>query len=364
MGRIKNIMALSLDKLHQLLSEKRYVPLTHFTYHGLCRYIEVVSTDNAEQFLLTISSRYEMTCSHGHSLKAIPVDSSGLIPEKYARLPSNFEISNLYEEIGISHGGDGSKDIENRLMEGYKKTIQIDNSTDGNRDAMKENFNQLKRIQQCMNNLEYRAAIFHKVWLSVLNYDNDIECYIVKDYHPDSMKKFLVTVDLERFIQNSGTIPTDIEQINQGITKIMDRNTATHTTQFYTILRGSPVLSEILEKINAKRRKYSEMVGSFRSLLEFSKVKERELIARLGTINPVKEGSIYSDMDKARQRSALERDIQGVIKSRDEIMQNILRIKQRERSLVLNVDRILFDNIVMLSTVNRNLNVLASLSCL
>jgi hypothetical protein len=353
-------MALSLEKLHGMLHDKGFLPVAHFQYHGLCRYIEIVCKENAECFLLTVSSRFEMASDdNAYKLKSIPVDSSGLIPEKYARLPSNFEISNLYEDINLSKK-QSQDTIEKQLLEGYKKTIQLDNTVDGNIDALKENFNQLKRLEQCVNNLEYRISIFHKVWLSVLNKESEVECYMVKDYAPSGVRKFLVTIDLESFLKNMATVPQDIEQINLGVAKVLDKNMNANTGQFYSSVRNCPVLTTVLQKVQKKRKGYADMIEQFRSVLEFTKRKEKELMNRLS--NGIgKDGTIYSDMDNARNRTNMEKELQKLVKSREDVIGSIIKIRQRDRSLVLIIDRILFDNVVMLSTVNRNLAILNAL---
>jgi hypothetical protein len=358
-------MSLSLEKLHRLLLEKKFVPINHFFYHGLCRYIEIVSSEHAEHFLLTISSRFEISLKEGdtgYRLKNVPIDSSGRISEKYAQLPDNVEMSKLYDEIDLVkvESIDGS-DIESKLLDGYRKNIPL-NSVDGNINSLKDNFQQLKRIGNCVTNLNYRAAIFNKVWLSVLNRDDDIECYIIKDYTPETVKKFIITVDLESFLQNFATVASDVEQINQGISRILDKNISTHTGHFYNTLQNSPALINIVQHVQNKRNRYNTMLINFIALMEGSKSKEKDLVSQLDNIMLSKrEGNIYSDMDKARLKGNIDRELDKVTKAREEILGNIMKIKERDRNLVLTVDKILFENVVMLSTINNNLLTLSNL---
>lgn len=359
-------MSLSLDKLHKLLLEKGFMPVNHFYYNGCCRYIELVSSEYAEHFLLTISSKYDLKLREGdtgYKMKLVPIDDSGRIPEKYAKLPDNIEMSNMYNEIDLIKNQDAQDefDIESRLIDGYKKNITL-NTSDNNINELKDIFNQLKRISHCLSNLPYRCSIFHKVWVSTLDAEYDIECFYIKNYKPESNRKFVITISLENFLQSSSNIASDVDQINQGMSRILDKNIASHTGHLYSALQSIPVLGDIIPRIQSKKATYSNMLANFLVLLDASKKKEKELKIQLESIMLAKaEGNIYTDMDKARIRSNIERELEKLRLSRDEILGNIMRLKERERNITLMVDKILFENVVMLGTVNYNLKLLHSM---
>ena len=359
-------MSLSLDKLHRLLIEKGFAPVTHFYYQDLCRYIEVVSSESAEHFLLTISSRYDIAAKDGdtgYTIKYLEVDSNGRIPEKYASLPDNIEMSQMYDEIDLSQELGQDDDIESKLLDGYKKNIPLKDSVDGNITDLRDIFNQLKRIGNCFSGLQYRAAIFHKVWLSVLTSDNEIECYYIKNYTPDTARKFLITIDLENFLQNFAKVASDVEQINQGISRILDKNINNHAKHLYATMQNIPTLATIIQKVQTKRNNYAALLANFSALLETSKIKEKDLKSQIDSIMLTKgDGrNIYGDMDRARLKAGIDREIEKVSKAREEILGSIMRIKARDRNLVLVADKILFENTVMLNTVNKNLYFLNNL---
>lgn len=362
-------MSLSLDKLHRLLIEKGFAPVTHFYYQDLCRYIEIVSSESAEHFLLTISSRYDIGAKdseNGYTIKYLEVDSNGRIPEKYATLPDNIEMSQMYDEIDLarSQGVDESEDIESKLLDGYKRNIPLSNSSDGNISDLKDIFNQLKRISNCFSGLQYRAAIFHKVWLSVLTSDNEIECYYIKNYSPSETRKFLITIDLENFLQNYAKVASDVDQINQGISRILDKNISSHTRHLYAAMQNIPTLASIIQKVQVKRNNYASLLAEFSNLLEIGKIKEKELKAQLDSIMLARNGdgrNIYGDMDRARLKSGIDREMEKVVRARTEVLDSIMKIKTRDRNLVLVADKILFENVVMLNSVNKNLHFLNNL---
>lgn len=361
-------MSLSLDKLHRLLLEKGFSPVSHFYYKGLCRYIEIVSSEYAEHFLLTISSRYDVGMREGdtgYNIKYLDVDGSGRIPEKYASLPDNIEMSQMYDEIDLVRSDipNDEKDLESKLLEGYKKSIHLADSVDGNIADLRDIFNQLKRIGNCVSGLQYRAAIFYKVWLSVLSQDSEIECYFIKNYTPDTGRKFIITIDLESFLQNFSKVASDVEQINQGISRILNKNISTHTAQLYAAMQNVPALAMIVQKVQSKRSRYASILANFNALLESTKIRERDLKSQIESIMMTKgDGrNIYGDMDRARLKGNLDREVEKIVHTREEIIGNIMKVKTRDRTLFLVTDKILFENVVMLNTVNKNLVLLSNL---
>lgn len=357
-------MSLSLEKLHRILLEKGFAPHNHFHYHGSCRYIEIVSSEYAEHFLLTIPSQYDISCDTGFKLKNIPIDNTGRIPEKYAKIPDNIEISKLYDEIDLVRNNslENVDDIESRLLEGYRKNIPLHTSVDGITNALKDNFNQLKRLGNCVSNLQYRVAIFDKIWLVLLNRRDEVECYYIKDYTPETNKRFIITIDLESFLQNFSTVTSDIEQINDGISRILDKNISTHAGQLFAITQNIPALPEIIQLVQAKRGRYIGLLANLSTLLETTRNREKDLKSQIESLALSKnEGNIYCDMDKARVKATIERDLSKILSTRQEILGNILKIKEKERNLVLLTDKILFDNVVMLNTINQNLETLHNL---
>lgn len=357
-------MSLSLEKLHRILFEKGLLPGVHFHHHDNIKFIEVFSANKAETFLLTIPSRYDFKTSSrvdSFSLKQVPMDSFGRVPEKYAKLPDNIEMSSLYDEIELSQKEiTEDEKLEDKLMEGYKKTIPLANSSESNMNSLRDIFNQLKRISHCVSNLKYRVCIFHKIWLVILNNSYDVDCYYLKGYQPKTARKFLVTIDLENFLQLMASVPSDVEQINAGISRIIDKNGQNHISRFVSTVNSTPVVNSLLSRIEEKRATYTRILTEFSSVLETLNSRENDISSNLDSLSS-QGGNVYNDMDRVNLKGNIERELDKVRRAKKECLDSIAKIKERERNLVLAIDKILFENLVMLDTINQNIKLLYQL---
>ena len=97
-------MTLSLNKLENLLHANGFLPKKFFVIDNLIIYIEVLSINNADSFMLYIPSKYDIQIGQKdnvYNIKNIQVDEYGNIPIDYAGDPDNIELEKAYDEIDL-----------------------------------------------------------------------------------------------------------------------------------------------------------------------------------------------------------------------------------------------------------------------
>ena len=71
---------------------------------------------------------------------------------------------------------------------------------------------------------------------------------------------------------------------------------------------------------------------------------------------------MYSDIEYSHEKKRIEDELAQIRRVKGEIMENIIRVKERLENTCLTVDKILFDNIVMLDTIFGNFDQLGELA--
>ena len=175
-------MALSFNKLEKLLTRKGLIPKKFFIMHGFIVYIEVLSIENADSFMLYIPSKYEIAIGLGDDVfkvKYIDVTEDGHIPGDYAGEPDNFDLDKEYDcdDIDLSPGLRSKGNLADHLEEKYNHPVSLkDNNKSDDIKQLREVFRQLRRLKFCTQSLKYKIAINFNNYLCCIRRDDTYEC--------------------------------------------------------------------------------------------------------------------------------------------------------------------------------------------
>ena len=103
-------------------------------------------------------------------------------------------------------------------------------------------------------------------------------------------------------------------------------------------------------------RKY---IQHFQKLLENINVSEKINKKRLDNLNYKTNGK--NNMTLSQQKRSIIDEIKKNYSLKDEIIDNILNVQNQEEHISLIIDKILFDNTVMLDRIFKNLNDLSNI---
>ena len=70
--------------------------------------------------------------------------------------------------------------------------------------------------------------------------------------------------------------------------------------------------------------------------------------------NPSLNKGLHNDIDRSHQTSKLEKEISDIQKIKEEIVKALFELKSKKEDTMLMVDKIMFDNNVMIECVIRN----------
>lgn len=360
-------MPLSTNKLEKLLSLKGFVPARYFVMHNVIVYMEIVSIADADTFLLYIPSKYKFVAQKGsnvYKVKYVDIDESDNTADDYAGEPDEHSVENAYEEIDINMSPTVKGDnIAPHLEENYKRSITLKDISTEDSKQLKDIFRQLKRLRFCVQNVKYKIAIIYKQYLCAIKRDDSIECLAIKRFRGKDCKKLYVTADLELVYEKMDSLLLNMGTIRKGLYHILDKNHFTHSRTLQRLLEEKSNIVEFSDKAYSKKVEYEKHLKDTGDMLEAMNKSEKNIVGQIYEINEKYSGAkgLHNDIEKSHQVSKLNLELNEIQKIKEDLVKTIFELKAKREDTMLTVDKIMFDNSVMLECVLRNFKDLGSI---
>ncbi len=376
-------MPLSIQKLDDLFLTKGFIPKRYFKLHNLCVFIEVISSKSADTFMISLPSKYKFDLSGNvdlrsdadiFRLKAVSTEERDDITDEYAGSPDNIDLEKKYAEVEMDttlpfkNRGLKQVSMAERLIETYKRPISLKDLEKQDTLDVKDIFRQLKRLKYCVQSIRYKLIIIFKSYLCVLNLNDSIECFYIRNFsQSQNNRNLLITCDLELMYEKINSIEDDIRHVMNGIYKVLDKNQLAHSKNLQLLLEKRSDAAVSSEFIYRKKEKMKIYMTSFEDLLRSTVGSEKKVLEKLTQLRERREQEasvkgLYNDIEYSHEKKRIEDELAKIRRVKGEIMENIIRVKERLENMCLTVDKILFDNIVMLDTIFENFDQLGELA--
>ena len=354
-------MPLSIQKLEKLLALKGFVPTKYYVMHSICVYIEIMSITEAYVFLLYIPSKYKFTVqkeNNVYKIEYVDVEEENNTADVYAGHQDEDIIENAYRQIDLGLNPSTDSNIAQQLEENYKRVINLKDISNKDTNELRDIIRQLKRLRFCVQNVKYKICIVYKNYLCALKRNDSIECYKIKKYPVKNNKQIYVTVDLELLYEKMDSLMLNIKTIGKGLYHILDKNYFTHTRNLQKLLEEKNDIMGFSDKAYKNKLKYQSYLRESNEMFDAINKSEKKIIEKIYEMNekyndPSLKG-LHNDIEKSHHMSKLNNDLSTVQKIKEDIMKTILELKSKRDDTMLTVDKIMFDNSVMLDAIFRN----------
>ena len=353
-------MSLSLNKLEKMLSKSGIMSTKYFTMGGMCVYIETLILETADVLLIYIPSKYEIPAPRSGNvfkISTVEVNEDGTIPGDYGMV-DNIEIENQYEQVDLGIDKNGAK-VEEQLENNYNQPLSLKDLSGKDMSQLREVFRQLKRLKLCVQTLKYKLCITFNNYLSCIRRDDTFEGFVINGPPSSSELKLRVSIDLESLYAKRGSIAIDVKTIREGIYRVLDKNQVRHTNNLQKILdhKMDFMISSTISR--EKKLKYTTYLARLDNMLQnlvSAESKEKDSIElihqRYGSETSVK--GLHNDITKSHLIAKHQEKITSINVTRQDVIRNTLKVKGELENLSLRLDKICFDNVVMLDAILRN----------
>jgi len=348
-------MALSLKKLEKILETKGLILKRYFTIGGMCVYIEILVIESADIFLLYIPSKYDIKAPesiNSFKIKQLDINEDGTIPGNYT---GEIDI-----DYSITLDPAKHENIEKSLVNNYNYPVTLEDISKKDMKDIREVLRQLKRLKLCIQTLKYKLCIRVKNYLCCVRRDNTFECFVIKnETFNKSERKLFVSIDLESLYTKLSSVVTDIKTVRDGVYSILDKNQIKLTSNLEKVLEYKTDFVKSSEFIRTRKNQLSKYLKELETMLKDLKSSEVATIIKINQINQqynseISIKGIHTDIQKVHLLSVHEKRITDINIVKQDIIRNIILIKNKLEDLSLKVDKVCFDNIVMINTIIRN----------
>lgn len=352
---------LSFSKLESFLISKGYTPCTYYTMDKECVYVEVISRNASGSFLIYIPSKYSIRVDSGS------VNVYNLILTDISNMDdiNDDDKLDIYEKIDLDDNDNGGNK-EDTLEEIYKRSIS-DKKGVNTKQNMNEIYRQLKRFRFCVQGSRYKLGIGYMNILGIIRRDDSIECYEVEgirrnhDVNADKNRLYVI-IDLDMLYENLNSIDDDISKVRNGVYNILDKSRDILIKHFERITNSFSNIMDVISKIGNKREEfivYNERLKHMIQSLDRAEMKANtslnELYSKRLGDSSGQYKSMQNDISKAHSRKKLEDELEHITNMKKEVYLFSNDTKSDMDNFMLVSDRGLFDSIVMLNNVSKNL---------
>lgn len=363
-------MPMSMQKVDEVLASKGFVIRRYYTLDEYCIYLEVFSVRDASTFMLYVSSRYELKIPFGLTENVYPLkfmDMDNVDTTNYAEEPDKVEMEQFYNHFDIDlEGGTGNgDDLEKRLKENYNYEVTLKDLKRDDLASLKEIFRQLKRFLFCVKNIKYKISIFYKNYLCSITKDDELDAFLVLNFPKKEEHKLYIYLDLKTMFEKMNTFPADIKSVKDGLHRLLDQNQIKHTKVLNEMIQQRVTILSISDQIATKKVEILNGCKEFEVLLGKLNQSEIETCNKLTETHAKYSDfglqGLHNDIERTHIVSKLEGELKKITAVKREILDNIFALRSKYENMSLKMDKILFDNSVMIHEISRNFDTLSTL---
>ena len=363
-------MPMSMKKIEDVLASKGFVIRRYYTLDEYCIYLEVFSVRDASRFMLYVSSRYELKIPNGLKENVFPLkymEMDNIETADYAEEPDKVEMEEFYNHFSIDFepGTSTADNLETRLRENYNYEVTLKDLKRDDLKNLKEIFRQMKRFLFCVKNLRYKISIIYKNFLCSITKDDELDAFMILNFPKVEEHSLCIYIDLKTMFEKMNVFASDIKSVKEGLHRLLDQNQIKHTKVLNEMINQRVTILQISETITKKKDEIQNGCKEFEKLLVQLNQSETDTCNKLSDVNAKYSDyglqGLHNDIERTHLVSQLETDLKKITAVKKEILDNIFGLRTKYENMSLKMDKILFDNSVMIHEISKNFDKLSTL---
>jgi len=386
---------LSLEKLDELLLNNGIFPNNYFSINNIILYTDCVVSVTAQKFILQIPIEYKLMVPRDQSeykifnLKPFLFhinDQQVDVVNKYKTDSfDELDYKNMYGNESMSNDANSllniykSNDISTQLMRNYNFNIDSNMVHKDDIQDVRDIYQQLNRLKYCMDSLYIKPCIVYKNFLCIIdlvdstdkNKSNTKYFKVnapIEVFNPSCSRQFLLTCHIENFYENVNDISTELLRVKTHMNRIIETNYVKNFTDFNTIIeynnkkesKINKVINyknQIIEQIKKYEQVHTNIINNERHWLKKQYTLEKE-ISRIGDIDTFNATGYYKNEKLHSEIKLVNEKLDKIDIDKSDIILNIVKLTECQDALMLGLDKICFDNLVMINSINKNFDIL------
>lgn len=361
---------MSMSKIEDILASKGFVIRKYFTLDDFCIYLEVFSVKDASRFMLYVTSRYELKVPPGirenvFPLKYMEVDN--IDTAEYAEEPDKVDMEEFYNHFNINFDNkvDTETDLERKLKEDYNYEVTLKDLKRDDLKQLKDIFRQLKRFMMCVKNIKYKISIIYKNYLCSITKDDELDAFLIMNFPKLEEHSLYIYIDIKTLFEKMSAFSTDIVSVKDGIHRLLDNNQMKHTKVLNDLITQRVTILSLSESIAQKKTETLNTLKELEKVLGQLNQSETDTCSKLQSTHAKYSDfnlqGLHNDIERTHLVSKLENDLKKITGLKKDVLEKIFAMKTKYENMSLKLDKILFDNSIMIHEISKNFEKLSGL---
>ena len=333
---------------------------TIYGFEDECVFLKIYITNNADYFLLYISSRYTIYTSDDYKLvnvKYIDLSETEEVAEDFANNEENDDyIEEQYDNII------NNKNNMIEVIRSYNKQLEIKDYK--KLSIFKEVVRFVKRLRYCVSNQNIKIGIVYNNFLCCVKKDNSLDTYEIKNEESKARILYIV-IDIDSFFA-------------EDVIDNFDHDAKFVKNAIYSLLKNNKMKNQ--KKLDMMFNKYKNILAINNTIVDkYEKLKtdcDRLNILLLENIKKQEEiknvmitkeeyynnlNTVAADIDKSKLMFQYNKKLKKLKDLEFKIQTTFNASKIKYENAILFLDKIYFENIIMFNSILSNLNALQNL---
>lgn len=333
----------TFENLTQLLHDNGYIVYEYYSYENYCIFIKIIHFSGS-YFFINISSKYKIsipsdTKNHFH----IEKDMQNVKNIKFQDLYENYPTIELSNDIYI-------RNISENLQTTYKQPIDIN--------TYKSHIciEQMLRFRHSFKSLEYKLLIQDQSTIVVLNRENKIIVYTIKNHNLSKERTYYILATLEQLFIERNKIHIIINQIEEQFYKILDLNQKKHnhylnTTYIQHFIANNNLLLINKNKILTTKKEIETVLLN----LNTSELKFKE---ELKIVNKKTNHNIFNDAENSVQKELIQHKLKRIQTLKLELLDKLIFLNTKIKDIYLIIDQLGFNLSLALNELRNEIGIM------
>jgi hypothetical protein len=258
-----------------------------------------------------------------------------------------------------------NSNLEKMLLEDYNKQLTIKDVNKEDKQNLKDIFRQMNRFMYCVQNIKYKLSIFYKNYLCSITKDDELDCFLILNYPRNDNRKLYIYIDLKTLYIKMETFPNDVRTVKDGIYRLLNQNQIKHTKVLNDMLEQKITILQYSEVVQKKKEDIQTYITQFETLLTNLNLNEKSIYEKLEKVRSQFSDygikGLHDDIEKSHLTAHYESELEKINNVKQDIIQNIVNLKTQQENITLKMDKILFDNSIMINEISKNFIKLAEI---
>lgn len=339
-------MSITVENLSKLIDKCNFYVKSYYGIHKRCNYIDVVSKDSGVSYLLYIPSKYKIYLDNikYYELKEIKdVMNSKDVTYEYGYNKNNNKFDEMYSMDNLTDNVD-----EDVLQNNYKRELNYVNVKSRENENVKCVYRQVSRFKYSVENLKYKLGILYKSYMCVINRNNEIVYYYIKNLNNNTdNKRLMIIFDLETLYEIYHDIHNELSDIRKSIFVLLRRNYTLNLQYIEKMITEKINMEGIKKKIETVKTKIDNKYNDYNRLLNTCIVKE----------------TIIRDKMHQKGKSAdTIIQLKDILKTKSGIIMDLISLIDKRDNYVLMCDNMMYDNVIMYDKICNNIKIISEIN--